>query len=149
MAPQPVPMLQRLAAHINVTTGPLDSPCWISTYAPVNTDGHTRIYDGRRQRLCHVVTYEAVHGPVPDGLELDHLCRVPACCNPEHLEAVTHRENFLRGNAPNAITFRTNICQRGHSMDDAYVNADGRRCRTCVKASVAAWYIANRKGRAA
>jgi hypothetical protein len=46
--------------------------------------------------LAHVFFYERIHGPVPEGLELDHLCEVPLCINPNHLEAVTHTINMRR-----------------------------------------------------
>lgn len=52
--------------------------------------------DGLR-RQAHIIAYELIIGEVPKGLELDHLCRNPKCVNPKHLEAVTHRENILRG----------------------------------------------------
>lgn len=49
--------------------------------------------------LAHRVMYEQANGPIPEGLELDHLCRERACVNPLHLEAVTHTQNVLRGTA--------------------------------------------------
>lgn len=49
-----------------------------------------------RQRVAHHVTYEHYHGPIPAGLEIDHLCNRPECVNPDHLEAVTHAENMAR-----------------------------------------------------
>jgi hypothetical protein len=50
-----------------------------------------------KSRAAHRIAYEAVHGPVPSGLELDHLCENKLCVNPEHLEPVTHQENVIRG----------------------------------------------------
>lgn len=58
-------------------------------YGRVNRNGHAR--------LAHRVSYEEIHGPVPEGLTLDHLCRIPSCVNPAHLEAVTLGENLRRG----------------------------------------------------
>jgi hypothetical protein len=54
-------------------------------------------------RLAHIVYWEGEHGPVPEGLELDHLCRNPPCVNPAHLEPVTHQQNMQRS----ARTFLT------------------------------------------
>lgn len=53
--------------------------------------------DGTRKLVStHTVMWEWVNGPIPDGLEIDHLCQVKLCCNPRHLEAVTHLENLDR-----------------------------------------------------
>ena len=85
-------------------------------------------------RQAHRVAYERWVGPVPPGLDLDHLCRTPSCVNPEHLEAVTHRVNCLRGRSPAARAARTTHCPQGHPYDEAntgrYPNGH-RRCRTC------------------
>lgn len=85
------------------------------------------------RRVVHRVLYELLVGPIPDGLQLDHLCRNRLCVNPDHLEPVTQRENVLRGEHPSAVTYRTGVCGRGHSMEDARVNAKTghRNCRTC------------------
>lgn len=73
-------------------------------------------------RRVHRATYEMVHGPIPDGLEADHLCRNRACCNPAHIEAVTRRENTLRGDGPELLRERhaaRTHCRNGHAFDDA------------------------------
>ncbi len=69
---------------------------------------------------------------IPEGLEIDHLCRVRNCINPEHLEAVTQRENFLRG-----IAVKTH-CKRGHeySAENTRVYHRARHCRLCDKLRV-------------
>src|SRR2546426_6874926 len=63
---------------------------------------------------AHAYAYEATHGRVPAGLELDHLCRVRSCVNPFHLEAVTHRQNVLRGNGISAKRALKTHCPKGH-----------------------------------
>jgi hypothetical protein len=97
-------------------------------------DGYGRIsWDGRERRV-HAVAYELTFGPVPSGKVLDHLCRNRACWEPMHLQAVTQRENLLRGEQPNMVAARTNTCHRGHSLDDAYINGQGHRtCRSCQR----------------
>jgi hypothetical protein len=80
--------------------------------------------------------WEHLVGPVPDGLELDHLCRNPGCVNPDHLEPVTHKENMLRGFNPSATNARKTHCHKGHFFDaeNTYIATTGaRRCRTCLR----------------
>lgn len=83
---------------------------------------------------AHRVAYELLVGPIPAGLVIDHLCRVPSCVNPSHLEPVTNRENLLRGNGKSMVAHRLNRCGNGHSLADAYVDGLGRRrCRDCSR----------------
>lgn len=127
------PAIDRLMAHVTMTPGPLASDCWVSTYGD-NGAGYTRITVDGRTMYAHRFSYEQHVGPIPAGLELDHLCRVPRCVNPAHLEPVTTRINTLRSDNHWAVAARTGVCKRGHSLDDAYVSPQGRRrCRTCAK----------------
>lgn len=71
-------------------------PCWLWTRAK-NDSGYGVVRTPRGLARSHRATYEALRGPIPPGLVLDHLCRVRACCNPYHLEAVTDLENKRRG----------------------------------------------------
>ena len=86
--------------------------------------------------LAHVFAYKLLVGVVPGGLELDHLCRVPACVNPAHLEPVTHAENLMRSPvAPTAINARKTHCPQGHPYvaGNTYYRANGHRhCKTCT-----------------
>lgn len=85
----------RLAGRIAVDAS---TGCWVCS--GWNTgDGYAKIRVNGRCRVAHKALYEELVGPVPDGLLLDHRCRVRACVNPKHLEPVTHRENTLRGEA--------------------------------------------------
>lgn len=72
-----------------------ETPCHVWQRART-TAGYGEIWIDGKACYAHVVAYEAENGPVPDGLELDHLCRNPPCINPAHLEAVTHAENMRR-----------------------------------------------------
>jgi hypothetical protein len=62
-----------------------------------NGRGYGIIWNNGRRCYVHRVTYELENGPIPKGMMIDHLCRETLCCNPDHLEAVTNRENTLRG----------------------------------------------------
>ena len=87
--------------------------------------------------MAHRRSYEYAKGPIPDGLELDHLCRVRLCAEPSHLEAVTHGENVRRGNHAGR---RVTHCPQGHPYDAAntYVTkTGGRHCRACTSANSA------------
>lgn len=95
--------------------------------------GKVRVGGGKIAR-AHRVAYECAKGPIPDGLVIDHLCRNKACCNPDHLEAVTQRENTLRGMGPSANAAKLTHCKRGHPFDSANtsINTRGHRvCRAC------------------
>jgi hypothetical protein len=76
--------------------------------------------------LAHRAVYETFVEAVPEGLELDHLCRNTGCVNPDHLEPVTHAENMRRGVWPNRSKTH---CPRGHLYD--YFYQQERGCRTC------------------
>jgi hypothetical protein len=93
----------------------------------------------------HQFAYELAYGPVPEGLELDHLCRNPPCVRPDHLEAVTHDENMKRSDRALGIRSAATHCTNGHPFDELnthYTSSGGtrRRCRTCVNANARARY---------
>lgn len=115
------------------------TPCWISNRAQCRGGYTVFTYPGGRHTQTHRAAYELWVGPIPDGLVLDHLCRVRACCNPVHLEPVTHRENIARGQAPSAIVVATNRCKRGHELteENTYRRRDAstRACLTCRRAT--------------
>lgn len=72
-----------------------DTGCWEWLLAKAQ-NGYGRVRVGGVQKAAHRVEYEKIHGTIPDGLEIDHLCRNKGCVNPSHLEAVSHRENEYR-----------------------------------------------------
>jgi hypothetical protein len=69
---------------------------------------------------------------IPDGMQVDHLCRVRHCVNPNHLEVVDQRTNMVRGEHPLMVRHRENRCARGHDLAEAYPGRNGRQCRKCA-----------------
>lgn len=102
--------------------------CWVWTgyRSPL---GYGRITVNKHPRQAHGIAWELSVGPIPEGLELDHLCRNPPCVNPAHLEPVTHRTNMRRG-----AKGRQTHCKWGHPFDErnTYWKRSGTRgCRAC------------------
>lgn len=111
--------------------------CWLWT-RPLNPSGYAYFKLERRDQLVHRVSYEWAYGPIPDGLVLDHLCRVRHCVRPDHLEAVTQQVNILRGDGLAAAEVKRTHCPRGHPYDEDNTRPDGhghRRCRQCHRDS--------------
>jgi hypothetical protein len=126
----------RVAARIKRLVEVGNGDCWLWT-ARRHRDGYAQIQLDGRTQLAHRVAYRVFVGPIPDGLTLDHLCRVRHCVNPAHLEPVTGRINTLRGNGPSALNAIKKQCSRDHDFTDenTYVDKLGRRdCRTCHRA---------------
>ena len=113
--------------------GPLfnGTPCWIWTGS--QRDGYGRLRINGQLYPAHRFSYELMHGNIPLGLVPDHLCRNPPCVNPDHLEAVTRRENVLRGVSKIAQQAKTTHCPQGHPYDEANTiyYRTSRRCRIC------------------
>jgi hypothetical protein len=119
---------------------PTLGPCWLWT-ASLDDKGYGQFYvgsriDGSSRNVgAHRYAYEQEYGPIPPGLELDHLCRVRACVRPSHLEPVTSQENTRRGAAGAHHRVKTQ-CPAGHAYDvvNTYRDVRGRRhCRTCSR----------------
>jgi HNH endonuclease len=113
----------------------VDDGCW-EWAGGHNRDGYGTVYTtpGSGPRGAHRVIYELLVGPIPDGLEIDHLCRNRGCVNPGHMEPVSKRVNLLRGLGVGARNAAKTHCPRGHAYDAAntYISRDGKRvCRTC------------------
>src|SRR2546427_3190282 len=110
-----------------------ESGCWLWT-ASVNNKGYAYITIDGRRRLGHRIAYELWKGDIPEGLELDHLCRVPSCVNPDHLQPVSHRDNVLAGKSPTAGYAQQTRCKNGHPYDLFNTRVrkyGGRDCRAC------------------
>ena len=79
---------------------------------------------------AHRVAWTLLNGPIPDGLQIDHLCRNRGCVRVEHLEPVTQRENIVRGDGYAGQARKTH-CKHGHSLADALIHHGRRTCREC------------------
>ncbi|NUP03550.1 MAG: HNH endonuclease [Nonomuraea sp.] len=126
------PPLEKFFRKVNKT-----ETCWLWT-ARVDDWGYGRHKSthGPSTVLAYRWLWEVLNGPVPDGLELDHLCRVPACVRPDHLEAVTPKVNGLRSNNFSAVNARKTHCIHGHefTFENTYTRpSGGRDCRECLR----------------
>ncbi len=110
--------------------------CWLWNAASTPL-GYGLFWDGERLVYAHRWAYEDDFGPIPDGLEIDHLCRVSSCVNPKHLEAVTHQENMQRSPVMGRGQSAKTHCKRGHEYTEEntyYTPREGwRQCRECKK----------------
>lgn len=141
MPPAALPLEQRFWPKVEKTDG-----CW-NWKGALNTSGYGRLSLGGRGSLmarAHRVAYELVVGPIPDGQDLDHLCRNRACVKPAHLEPVSRQVNLLRGETITATNAVKTHCPAGHELTgDNLVRYDlergTRKCRTCYNARMRAF----------
>lgn len=114
--------------------------CWLWT-AGRHRDGYGQTSRGKK---AHRVAYEFVKGPIPEGLEIDHLCRVRLCVNPDHLEAVTHKVNMQR--APWETPSRKRSYPMCAHSDGPFVTYRSGRtvCRSCENARLRDFFARKR-----
>lgn len=117
------------------------SDCWIWTGFLLRGYGSFSVTSKKTLR-AHRWAYEFLRAPIPDGLQLDHLCRNPSCVNPWHLEPVTARVNSRRGTSFAAVNAAKTTCQFGHPFE--YRPNGWRRCRICLRRSQLAHYYRKR-----
>lgn len=133
---------QRLEAFLNKVSPEPNSGCWLWTGACRSME-----YGSFNGTLAHRYSYQTFVGPIPNGLQIDHLCRVHCCVNPAHLEAVTASENSLRGIAGvhlraasiehNKYRRTLKNCKRGHELVPLVGHPYWRYCKVCAKAKSA------------
>ena len=120
------PIEERLFPKVDAT-----GICWLWTGAK-NRGGYGVISKGRRQgaAIVHRAVWELLVGPIPAGTELDHVCRIRACCNPDHLEPVTRAVNVARGSRRAGVQRQTR-CRNGHRFTPENTLPNGPRGRAC------------------
>lgn len=113
--------------------------CWLWT-GKLDRGGYGKFRTSIRNASAHVVSYSICIGDVPVGMELDHVrargCVHRHCVNPAHLEPVTRRENWIRGESLSAINIRATHCKHGHALDEENIyrqpsKPESRNCRKC------------------
>ena len=122
-------MEDRLVANVEFT-----DDCWLWTGNTSN--GYGRIRDGQRIHYTHRWVWAHWVGPIPEGYEIDHLCRVTNCVNIDHLEPVPGQVNNMRSNSWAALNKRKTECLRGHAFTPENTHTDKRgrrRCKECIR----------------
>ncbi len=108
--------------------------CWVWT--GLTRAGYGRIKDKGHMVSAHRATYEHFRGPIPAGLQIDHLCRNRSCVNPDHLEPVDNRTNAMRGSAPSIALYLKQRCSKGHDLSTGnYYVLKSRGARLCKECS--------------
>ena len=124
-----LPALVRFWAKVKKTP-----TCWLWT-ASTNQAAYGQfwIFHRTKKTTAHRFAYEQEHGPIPSGLEVHHLCGIRNCVNPEHLKAVTHRENILCSKHPSMVTHRSGRCGAGHpyTPENGHIYRGKWHCRVC------------------
>lgn len=109
--------------------------CW--TWTAAKTRGYGRFSVAKRKQvIAHRWCYEFLVGPIPDGHQMDHLCRQHDCVNVDHLEPVTHRTNQIRGRTFSSLNSRKTHCKHGHefnSENTGRTKKGGRYCKPCSR----------------
>lgn len=114
----------------------LDDGCW-EWRGSLNHAGYGQFNESRKKtRRAHRYSYELLVGPIPAGLELDHLCRNRACVNPAHLQPVVTYVNMIRSLSVTSLNSRKTHCVNGHEFTEANtkrsVQSNGRLRRSCI-----------------
>jgi len=136
------PLFSLLPRNVAIKIGPpimagYRTPCW--PWIAAKTNGYGVVQHKGHVQRAHRVIRTILIGPIPGGLEPDHLCRNRWCVNPEHTEPVTGWVNILRGESQSAKHARQTHCLRGHAftLENTYLRKRGHKterfCRECCR----------------
>lgn len=128
-----VPLRSHIENKVNIDI----NNCWNWT-GKISKNGYAHLMSLGKTYLAHRISYELFKGSIDKGLVIDHLCRNRKCINPDHLEAVSMRENIIRGESSASMNFKKTHCIRGHefSKENTYYRKDRTGSRTCKKCSL-------------
>lgn len=115
----------------------MDFGCWLWC-GGLTDNGYASFSHDNPSKYGYIFSYLTFVGPITSELELDHLCRMRRCVNPEHLEAVPHQVNSLRGESPSALLAGRTHCANGHEFTEENTHYRKRNngtlarvCRAC------------------
>ena len=124
----------------------VEDGCWV-WQGHLDKDGYAKFvqYTKYKSTRAQRIAYELCIGPIPEGFVTDHTCRNRACVKPSHLEAVSSRENTLRGEGFPAQNFRKTQCKNGHAFtaSNTRIYRGRRRCRTCHREYMRKWVVSH------
>ena len=144
------PQLGDIERFIAFVQADPDTYCWNWT-GKQNSKFYGYFWYNQTTAQAYRFSYETFRGPIPEGLEIDHLCRNTSCVNPDHLEVVTRRENLLRGSSPVGINVRKLHCVHGHPFNEKNTRVDpksgSRYCKTCCRKNAVRYYHAKKDRR--
>ena len=131
---------------------PIESGCW-EWQGMLDKHGYglfwlSEVPGEKPKCFAHRFSYQINIAPIPDGLQLDHLCRNHKCVHPLHLQAVTQQVNILRGMGLSAQAIRTGKCLRGHDYtpENTVADKDGSRsCKICRRDVTRKWWAKHGK----
>lgn len=149
---QPVQWMERIVAQVRPGVGKF-ADCW-EWAGRIDRNGYGKFMAGKVQTGAHRAAWIAFRSDIPDGLQVDHLCRNRSCVNPWHMDLVTNKVNAIRsvemggpgGRGKSRGGAVRSTCRKGHSFDEAntYLHTDKqgyvhRVCRACARARHRAW----------